>query len=76
MDFEKYELETILEAVQDAILNLPSGKEELLEADSKSYAGSLRDIQDKIIKHVQANPEGFELGVPNYVYGYTTDYES
>jgi len=76
MDFKKYELETILEAVQDAILNLPSGKEELLEADSKSYAGSLRDIQDKIIKHVQANPEGFELGVPNYVYGDTTDYES
>ena len=56
MDFEKYEIETILEAVQDAILILPTGKEELLEADSKSYAGSLRDIQDKIIKHVQANP--------------------
>ena len=76
MDFEKHQLETILEAVQDAILNLPSGKEELLEADSKSYAGSLRDVQDKIIKHVQASPEGFELGVTNYVYGDTTDYES
>lgn len=76
MDFKKYELETILEAVQDAILNLPSGKEELLEADSKSYAGSLRDIQDKIIKHIKANPEGFETSVPNYVYGDTTDYES
>tara|TARA_Y100001963_G_scaffold86351_1_gene119399 strand:+ start:280 stop:525 length:246 start_codon:yes stop_codon:yes gene_type:complete len=67
VNFDKNQLDTILEVVQEAIRDLPGGSdfdpydEELMEADPASFAGCLRDIEIKIKKFQDESDDGRPL---------------
>jgi hypothetical protein len=48
MKFNQSELATILELVEESISCLPGDDDDLQEADHDSFAGSLRDLRNKI----------------------------